>query len=163
MGIHLATCLLVLLEKHILGFDQNALDEFYAKYDDPQESLVTFSEDDFRAELEAVKTYLLDMERANMAITRFVKAFGSFYTLWSVVALERSHLPPASQAAGKYQDFMRKVERLTEEKNLDTFLRSEEAAGFQDVLMYFTNVRGANTDLGPRQQRFDALKRALVK
>jgi hypothetical protein len=133
--------LLVLLEKRIWGFDQNALDEFYAKYDDPQESLVDFSEDAFMAELEAVKAYLLDLERANTAITR---------------------LPPAPQAAGRYQDFMQKVERLSGEKNLDAFIRSEDAKGFEDPWIYFTNVRGANTDLGPRQQRFDALKRALI-
>lgn len=154
--------LLVLLEKRVLGFDQNALDEFYAKYDDPQESLVDFSEEAFMAELEAVKAYLLDLERANTAITRFAKAFGSFSTLWSVVALERPHLPPAPEAAGRYQDFMQKVERLSGEKNLDAFLRSEDAQGFTDPWIYVTNVRGASTDLGPRQQRFDVLKSALV-
>jgi uncharacterized membrane protein len=45
--------------------------QFYAKYDDPQESLVDFSEDAFMAELAAVKGYLLELERANKAITRF--------------------------------------------------------------------------------------------
>jgi hypothetical protein len=84
--------MLVILEKKLLGFDQNALDDFYARYDDPQENLVDFSEDDFVAKLEEVKAYLLEMERKNKAITHFAKAFGSFYTLWSVVALEQSHL-----------------------------------------------------------------------
>jgi hypothetical protein len=154
--------LLVLLEKRIWGFDQNALDEFYAKYDDPQESLVDFSEEAFMAELAAIKAYLLDLDRANSAITRFAKAFGSFYTLWAVVALERQQLPPAPQTAARYHDFMQQVERLSAEKNLDAFISAEDAPEFKDPWLYFTNVRGANTDLGPRQQRFDALKRALV-
>lgn len=108
----------MLLEKRIRGFDQNALDEFYAEYDDPQESLVYFSEDAFMAERADVKGYLLELEWTNNAITRFAKTFVSFYTLWSVVALERSHMPPAPQVAERYQDFMQKVERLNEEKIL---------------------------------------------
>lgn len=160
--------LFVLLERQIHGFDQDSLDELYAKYDDlsPEseepESLGVFqSEDEFSAALEQAKTYLLAMDRHNQAVGSHAKTIGNFYTLWSVVALRRADLPRPEQTAEAYAAFMEKVDRVRTAPDLDALLAATAGEDLSLAATYWNNLRGANTDLGPRQARFDALLRAL--
>lgn len=160
---YISELLLVILERNVLGFDQDVLDDLYAKYDDPYdpETLPDFSEDSFMAELGAVKSYLMKMETANHVITKYGRTLANFYTIWSIVALNVEQLPSPEDVAKKYSTFMDRVERLSEETDLPAFLKSRKSAIWQQALSYLENARGASTDLGPRQKRFEVLREAL--
>ncbi len=153
--------LLVIIEQRILGFDQDALDRYYAEYDEPEEDRPDFSETAFTKKLEATKRYIAQMEGAGGVVTRFGGALANFYTLWALVVLERKALPAAVKAASMYQAFMEKVELIGQQPDLEAFVKSAEARHLQGQLQYWSNVRGANTDLKQREARLTALLAAM--
>ena len=155
----LSELMLVVLEGAVMGFDQDALDELYGKYEDPAEtpewdpevSLERFSE---------VKEYLIKMNSESVVET-YAKGFGHFYTLWALIALTNK-LPTPKKLAARYAAFMQKVQKLAGQEDLDGFLRKAKKGEYALPLLYLTNSRGASTDLGPRTERLKALKAALV-
>ncbi len=152
----------VLLEGRVLGFDQDALDELYAKYEEPSETAPELNQESFLLRFSATKHYLLDMDKGGIAaISRHAKGFGNFYTLWALVALTET-LPPAPELALHYAAFMQKVDTLAERQDLDAFLREAQAGEYALALTYLTNSRGPSTDLGPRKERLVALTAALL-
>jgi hypothetical protein len=151
----------VVLEGKVLGFDQDALDELYAKYEDPSETAPEFNQEVFLQHFAAGKTYILQMDGADERVSKHLKGFGNFYTLWALVVLT-ANLPPAAALAERYAAFMEKVQRLTEQEDLDGFLRDAPAGEYALPLTYLSNSRGANTDLGPRRERLTALTTALI-
>jgi len=153
--------MLVILEGRVLGFDQDVLDELYAKYEEPSETVPELNQDAFLQKLAATRTYLLGMNGAEGVVAAFARGFGNFYTLWAVVALAEN-LPAAAVLAGRYSSFMRKVQTLASQEDLDDFLRGAPAGEYTTALTYLTNSRGASTDLGPRKERFAALKGELI-
>ena len=157
--------MLVVLENRMLGFDQELLDEFYGKYDDPENQenpTEGFNEEDFTARLDAAKRYLLEMETANGCIAAYTKQYYAFYTLWAIVILSGTALATTQETAVKYAKFMAKVETLAKEEDLPEFLARDTTREYADAYAFYTNTRGANTDLQQRQVRFDALLRALL-
>lgn len=154
--------LLVMLENKILGFDQDTLDELYAKYDDPVEILEEWNEDDFNQSLRRVKKYLMDMENHNSSVTKYAKGFGHFYTLWTILALSTIDQHNTNDFAEKYTAFMEKVEELNAQKDLENFLVSAPSGKYTNALSYLTNSRGASTDLKPREERFNALRAEVL-
>jgi hypothetical protein len=153
--------MLVILERKISGFDQDVLDELYAKYEEPEETAPELNEEAFQQRFAATKTYLLDMEKQDQAVSRYAKGFGNFYTLWSIVALAGDLAAP-TEFAQRYIAFMQKVDELAAQPDLDAFLRDKEAGAYALPLTYLTHSRGASTDLGPRMERFTALKNATL-
>lgn len=153
--------LLVILEKQMIGFDQDVLDELYAKYEVPSDTAPEMNEEAFRQRFRTVKTYLLDMEREGQSVTRYAKGFGHFFTLWSLVALT-DNLPPSAELARKYATFMEKVDMLAQQQDLEAFLREQPAGAYTRPLAYLNNARGASTDLSQRKERFVALKSSIV-
>ena len=152
----------VTLEGRVLGFDQDELDELYAKYDEPADTAPELNQDVFRQNITAAKTYLLQMEReGEAAVTRHAVGFGNFYTLWAFAALTHN-LPSASESARHYVAFMEKVERLAQQEDLEGFLREQTPGEYTLPLTYLTNSRGASTDLDPRKERLTALQTALM-
>lgn len=149
--------LLVILEGRVMGFDQDVLDELYAKYEDPAESAPDLNEDLFFQRLSTTKDYLLQVERVDETITRYGKGFGNFYTLWALVAIEGT-VPPAAAFAERYTNFMQRVETLSQQQDLDAFLREHADSDLALPLTYLSSSRGASTDLGPRQERLTALR-----
>jgi hypothetical protein len=148
--------MLVILERTVIGFDQDELDESYAKYDEPSETVVGFSEEDFTKELERVKAYLSAMEAEDKVVSGFAKSLTHFYSLWAVIALNASKLKSAKESAQRYRTFMQKVEMLAAQKNLDLFIESEGTA-YQNAFIYYDNARGASTDLKQREARYKVL------
>ena len=153
--------MLVILEDRMIGFDQAALDELYAKYDEPSETAPELNEELFEQRFSNAKRYLLEMETAGKVISKYAKGFINFYSLWAFVTLSNG-LPHPSTMAERYAGFMKKVEELADMRDLDSFLREQPAGEYRLALTYLTNSRGANTDLGPRIERFEALKAALL-
>lgn len=157
--------MLVVLEKSVLGFDQDALDEFYGKYDDaPEDSEVNFSEEKVMKAFASTRSYLVKLEEKYGVVSEFAKSYMHFYTLWCVVVLHLSQLKADSiaEVAERYTSFMRKVEELGAEKNLDAFLRTDKKGNYKAAFSYFSNTRGASTDLAPRLERYNVLSGELV-
>jgi Protein of unknown function DUF262 len=158
--------MLVVLENAVLGFDQDILDSLYAKYDDtPEDSEITFSEEKFTKTLSAARSYLSKMEEEDSAVSQFAQSFTHFYTLWCVVALNLagSKAKPAEETAKRYISFMKKVEALAAKKDdLESFIKKDTKNSYKAALSYYTQTRGASTDLTPRQERYEVLKRELL-
>jgi hypothetical protein len=158
--------MLVILEGEVLGFDQDDLDDFYAKYnDEPEDSEVNFSEEKFTKSTTATRSYLLKLEECNNAVSLFAQSFTHFYSLWCVVALNFSAMKakPAEAIATLYMAFMKKVETLAGQKDdLEAFIKADKKNAYATALSYYTNARGASTDLAPRQERYEVLKRELL-
>lgn len=157
--------MLVVLENKMLGFDQELLDELYGKYDDPENPenpTEGFNEEDFTKRFDDAKRYLLDMEAANGCIAAYTKQFYAFYTLWAIAVLSLAALGTAQETSVKYSQFMEKIEALAKEKDLPAFLaQGDHARDYADAYAFYTNTRGANTDLQQRRDRYDALLRSL--
>lgn len=142
----------VLLNKKIEGFDQDALDNLYAEYEDISEHS-TFVEEDFRAEVERIKTYTRGALAQAPGIRSYLRVQSHFYSVWAFLALEKDKLLPVEEFATKYAGFMTDVSAIVAdpEAKLSTD-RDHEA-----VVNYANSVRGASTDLTPRLNRHKAL------
>jgi hypothetical protein len=153
----------VVLEKGMMGFDQDALDDLYAKYEEPLETAPELNQEEFQESFAATRSYIVQMNEQEQVISEYSKGFGHFYTLWALVALTKpDELPPPAALAQRYKDFMQQVTRLAEQEDLDDFLRRDEGGEYTLSFTYLTNARGASTDLGPRTERLRALKTALI-
>ncbi len=149
--------LMVILEKKIVGFDQDHISKIYADYDSISDSEIEFAEDDYLNEKERIRKYVEEMENNNKAITKWATTVNNFYTLWSLITLFSEALPSPQELTTKYNSFMEKVDLMTEETDSQTL-------GAQDkhAYVYFKNSRGASTDLKQRTERLNALKEALL-
>jgi hypothetical protein len=152
----------VILEKKMMGFDQDALDDLYAKYEEPAETVPEVNQEEFQERFATIRSYIVQMDEERKIISEFSKGFGNFYTLWSLIALTRTEeLPSPAELAQRYKAFMHKVNKLAEQDDLDVFLRNDKSGKYTLSFTYLTYSRGASTDLGPRTERFNALKSAL--
>lgn len=156
--------LLVVLENAVLGFDQDDLDTLYGKYDDaPENSETTFSEEKFNKTVSASRSFLTKMEEHNKSISDYAQSFTHFYSLWCVIALNGPGVKKADEIAKRYSVFMKKIEALTANKDdLETFLKADANNTYKSALSYYNNSRGASTDLTPRRERYEVLKRELL-
>lgn len=139
--------LLVAIEGKQIGFDQDALDNAYAKYDDLEELETPVDTDVMAERVEGSKKYLSDVQDANAAVKTVAATLTSFYTLWVLVSLHHADLPPASKFAEVYVRFMTAVRDA-----------SDNPAADPNVQQYAQAARGASTDLAPRTRRLEALR-----
>lgn len=153
--------LLLLLEAKVMGFDQNDLDELYAKYEDIAETTPELDEDAMLERFDALKAQLVEMEQANQAITQHAKGFGNFYTLWALLALT-PNLPPVAQLAERYAAFMGRVTELAQQADVQAFLQEHPGHEYARAFSYLNNSRGASTDLAQRLGRLEALQAAVT-
>jgi hypothetical protein len=156
--------MLVVLEGAVLGFDQDELDNYYGKYDEPEESAINFSETKFVKNFNDVKSYLMKLETHQHVVTRHANTLTHFYTLWCVVALNISDLKArtATEVADRFAKFMKTVELLASQKDLEAFIKADKKNAYKVVLSYYNNARGASTDFRPREERYKVLKQALL-
>lgn len=143
--------MLIALEGKMQGFNQDNLDDAYAEYDDISHEDSTVNEEEFAAKCEKAKSILLDLEGPGNLITKNFKSFAAMYTLWSVIILHPS-LPSVT-------DLSEKISRFSDPDNLI----NPAAPYYEETQIYVRNLRGASTDLSPRQARYDALVQALGK
>jgi len=158
---YISELLIVLLRNRIVGYDQNLLDDLYAEYDSPQETLDIFNERELNENLEMVKNYILQMEQNNQAITRYAKGFGNFYSLWSFVVLNRNHLNSPEITAGRYAEFMDKVTALAKVKDIK-LLREFEDGQYAYAYKYLRNVVQASSTQTRRGIRNTILENVLL-
>jgi hypothetical protein len=161
----IAELMLVILEKKVLGFDQDKLDALYADYDDdPSDSELNISETQFKKKMAATKAYLVKLEELSNVVSTFAGSFTHFYTLWCVVALNLTAMKQkkVSDIGSRYSTFMKNVQTLAAAKDLENFLKSDKKGQFATALAYYNQTRGASTDLAARQERYDILKQELL-
>ena len=150
--------LMVILEKQLVGFNQDRITDIYAMYDDLSDN-PEFEVDDYLIKKEKVRKYVEEMENhSSRAITTWAKTANNFYTLWSLIVLHDGDLPPPEEVAIKYDSFMRRVSTMGDEID-STSLSPYDSL----VYNYYSNSRGASTDLKQRTERFDSLKKALLE
>lgn len=154
--------LMVVLKNRIDGFDQDSIDNIYAEYDSPQETLPDFSEEDFKSKLAFAKDYLLHMENHNSAVTKYARGLGNFYSLWAFVILNQPLLQHPNVIAERYADLMSKVETLAKERDLDKFLKEHERATYSKAYIYLRNLVQASTDQTQRDARSKVLESVLL-
>lgn len=145
--------MILTIEKDIRGFDQDAIDDVYAQYEDLEE-LPTFIVDDFEAEFAATKAYATAMLEAQADLKDFFKIQGHFYSLWAYLVLQKARLPAPEALVGPYRDFLDAVAEVL--KPGSAFVAGDDPLKLQ-ALSYATNLRGASTDLPQRRSRHDAL------
>lgn len=154
--------LIIILNNRIDGFDQDLIDQICADYDSPQESLSSFSEEDFFVKLKFAKNCISEMEHQNSVVTIYAKGFGNFLSLWAFVVLNKDQLPDTKKVARDYLKFMKKVERLASEKEPEQFLKKQKMGDYAIAYKYFRNSVQASTDQPQRQARHDALNEAIL-
>lgn len=153
----LSELLIVLLKNDIGGFDQNEIDEFYAFYEEPTETISTFDEEDLKRRWTQVKRYLLALEKEASVVTTYAKDFINLYTLWALVVLNADRLPTATIFAEKYSKFMADVIKFKNQNYLAKVMKQEETPEFPQSLKYYQNSIGASTEAPQRQERQEAL------
>lgn len=154
--------LTVLLKNTILGYDQDALDDIYAEYDSPAESIVDFDDRQFESDLTYLKDYMLKMEEHNAAISRYSKGLNNFFSLWAFLALNRRRLKSPATTADTYVDFMTKVTMVSKEKDLDALLRDHDHELYTEAFLYLKSSVKANTDKQQRIERNKILESVLL-
>lgn len=163
----LSELFLVILEQEILGFDQDALDRFYVKYDDLEGTpdydgeAWKVSPDEFVLMLEGAKKFVSAMERTNQVVSTYASTVTNLYTLWSVIVLGKERLSTPEGVARGYKSFMEKVTRVAEVARTDPLLSTLTAPEFEAAKAYWQNAREASTDKGPRLARHETLIRVL--
>lgn len=155
--------MLVLLKNAVSGFDQEELDNVYAKYDTPAETDATFVEEDFIHRFETTKQWILSVQGVTGVVTGFGKSYTNFYSLWCVVALNAHRLPEPREFGNRYQSFMTRVAELNKAESPEDLLAGELAESYRGAYIYSQNARGANTELPQRTQRFEVLTQALLE
>ncbi|WP_292026314.1 DUF262 domain-containing protein [Brevundimonas sp. UBA2416] len=152
--------MILTLEKTLRGFDQDAIDDLYAQYEDLDEQPM-FVLEDFEAEFAAIKAYVLEMLEADPSLTEVFKVQGHFYTLWSVLVIDRARLPDAAALAGPYRQFLNRVgAAIKAGANPPAVEDGDVIAPLAQT--YASNLRGASTDLPQRRARHEALVAALI-
>ena len=149
----------VVLKGHLIGFDQDGLDDIYAEYEDISE-LYGFIEDDFVEHVERLKKNVADMIDLQPSIAGSIRAQGNFYSLWSYLFLERSGSSPTSDFIDRYDQFMKAVQNAKDAQDArddpNAVLDGDDSFRVA-AIDYANNTRGASTDLTPRMKRHEAL------
>lgn len=154
--------LTVVFKNRIDGFDQDYIDDLYAEYDSPRETVAGFNEEDFMGKLGFTKDYLLKMESHNSAVTKYARGSGNFYSLWAFVVLNQSRLTHPEVMAEKYSEFIAKVETMAKEKEPEKFLKEHEGESYSNAYAYFRNSVQASTDQTQREARNRILESILL-
>ena len=149
--------LLVIIEGKQFGFGQDFLDAKYAEYEAPVDTVPGFAEVDIMDRLSEIKQLVTELERENGCVTEYANTFNSFFTLWSLIALNESRLPDTGEFAIRYAGFMGKVAEIISQDDLEQFLDGVVREDYSNALTYYENSRGASTDLQQRETRLNAL------
>jgi hypothetical protein len=150
----------LVLDKKIVGFDQDYLDDKYAEYDNPQETQTNFSEEDFRKTIITLKAYLSKMDSRNSCVRDYGKSFSNFYSLWALMALNLKKLPKAEETADKYKNFMGRVDTISNTDPGEIVTKAKNKT-YKEPYNYYQNSLGATTDLLQREKRDASLKTAF--
>ncbi|MGQ9569819.1 MAG: hypothetical protein ACUVUQ_03060, partial [Thermodesulfovibrionales bacterium] len=153
----------IILKNRVDGFDQDYLDNIYAEYNSPHESIPDFNKRDFSNKLIFTKDFLLKMEDCDSTVTKCARGFANFYSLWAFVVLNQARLHSPEILSERYSSFISKVDALSKEKNPDKFLKEHEDESYSKAYVYLRNLVQANTEQVQREARNIVLESVLLK
>lgn len=157
----LSELLIVLLKNEVGGFDQGEIDEFYASYEIPTETIPAFVEEDVKTRWTQAKRYLLELENTASAVKTYAKDFTNLYTLWAVIVINDKKLLPSDVFAEKYKKFMADVIKFKNQDYLAKVMSQEASPEFPQSLKYYQNSIGPSTEAPQRKERQKALSQYM--
>ena len=146
----------VILKNRVLGFDQDDLDKIYADYDIPQENVYNFSEEEFTEKLENIKNNVYKALDIKNNIINNLRVLANFYSMWTFLVLEKPEHMNEVEFTERYHCFMEKVDNVIE-RSKDLTFKGEFSETDDNAVKYAINMRGAITDLRPRESRHQAI------
>jgi hypothetical protein len=155
--------LIVLLKKRIMGYDQDTLDDIYAEYDSPQETVMHFDEEAFKGKLQSTKNYILRMQAHNRAVTAYARGLNDFYSLWAFIALNQPSLEVPEILSERYSGFMEKVAAVSMEKEIINTGGADENEAYSIAYDYLKHSAKAGTDRKHREARNRILEHVLLR
>ena len=132
--------LLVIIDQRQKGFDQDALDTAYGKYDDITELDEPIEPDDIKEQMSNAKQYIDAMQGVNSCVKKYASSLAVFYTLWAAVVLHRDRLPDPSRFAAIFADLREKVEQLKGAEDRASLLTGDKTAKY-DIANTFLEDR----------------------
>jgi len=155
--------MMVVISGAISGFDQDALDDIYSKYDAPEETLPDFDKADVGQRFAQVKQYIRQMDQHNQCVSTYGTTSTHFYSLWSWAALSIPR-PAATVAAERYAALMEVVSTLQEQQDIESFVAAQQNAPYvNQAYKYAKNAAGASTEPAQRQARHEVLGTVLTQ
>lgn len=158
---YISELMAVTIGKTILGFDHDALNEIYVRYEFPEDLEPPFETDLFNSDFSTIRSYIEDLEEYKGCVTEYATNLAHFYSLWSNIAI-RNVLPPVAKFSEAYSDFMKLVSLVgTDEDGKDQLPGNISDVRRGNVTQYAANAKGASTDLAPRLARQLALEAGM--
>jgi hypothetical protein len=154
--------LIVLLKNRIMGYDQETLDDVYAEYDSPEETVPNFNEEEFKGKLRFTKNYILRMQAHNRAVTAYARGLNDFYSLWAFIALNQPSLEVPEILSERYSGFMEKVATVSMEKDIINAAGADENKEYSIAYEYLKHSTKAGTDQQHREARNRILANVLL-
>lgn len=149
--------LFVILEQRVVGFNQDYIDEMYAKYDTPEDLIEEFDLDVYNDKKNKIKSIIAEMNATNGCIDLYGKTANNIYTLWSLIALNLKVIFESTTLAENYKKFMDGVQNLIDTSASEGTTQSTDENHFA----YYINSKGASTDAPQRSARLESLKSIL--
>jgi hypothetical protein len=157
---------MVILERDIVGFDHDHIDEVYAFHDDLNDVDTDFDEESFLERLVRTKQRLRKLDGVHGSAKKYAVTASNLYTLWALLAAAPK-MPAPSIFSARYARFMRQVAKLGERMKGDKIPDDAPKAitrGFgQPVVDYYQNNQSATTELPQRRARLAALEEAILR
>lgn len=155
--------LMVVVERTVVGFDQDLLDDVYVKYDAPDETLPDLDTEEAGKRFAQVKQYVRLMDQVNECVTRYGTTSTHLYSLWSAIALMDPR-PEPHVAAERYAGLMAVVASLQDQEDVESFYSSmqQEAPYVREAFVYAINAGGASTEPTQREARHQVLTGVLA-
>ncbi len=150
----------VILKNRVTGYDQDFLDDIYAEYDSPYETIPGFDDEGFHAKLSFAKNYVSRMDIHNAAVSKHAKTLSNFYSLWSFVVLNQSRLDTPEITAEKYEAFMDSVSALAKTKDMNS-LREYDNDLYSKAYEYLKNSVRTGMNQAQREARHKTLEDIL--
>ncbi len=144
----------VVLRDKISGFNQDDLDDLYAKYEVVESDEAEFDPGTFLEKFSRVRSTLEAIEATSGVVSRKAQQFYNLYTLWTALYRHPLSSEQVGSFAARYEAFM---DAVAGDDSLEDDRMKELAQA------YASGTLGASTDLAPRQVRQDALEAALFQ
>jgi hypothetical protein len=156
-GQFISELLLVVIQGKQIGFDQQALDAAYARYDELDELDEEVDTDQVGERVAVAKEYLLEAQNTNGCIKQHASTLAGFYTVWALVILHRELLPAAPEFAVLCSEFFTKVKELQDLEDITPLINGNHGLKYRRAAEFLSGYQGASTDLAPRIKRLESM------
>jgi hypothetical protein len=157
--------LLVALEMKQHGFDQDHINECYAKYDDvdSEESDADIDVSEFNSSLNALKKLFVSLNNERGIIRKFSSTLQIFYTIWAAAILSPQHFSNIETARDKLHEFGGLLDEFRASEDKAQLVANSASGRFSEIAAFHESLQGASTDLAARQKRLAAFIGFMAK